>query len=114
MENQNELIFGDLQSPVLMSCFRLSQPTRHFTDVDARISAGRGDSTVHSLEILFMHRRSFCLGLVPFLTPAAAYSVQPQSYAVASNLAGNGPSATAAVFIEAHQLLNAYGMKPPT
>lgn len=50
--------------------------------------------------------------LAPFSAPAAVYSVQPQSRVLAPILGGNSTSTAATILIEAHELLNHYGIRP--
>jgi hypothetical protein len=42
----------------------------------------------------------------------ARYSVQPQKPVLGSNLGGNGTSTAESILIEAHHLLNQYGIRP--
>ena len=55
---------------------------------------------------------SFCLISALFLSSPARYSVQAESPVIGQNLARAGTSTALSVLIEAHQLLNAYGIRP--
>ena len=57
---------------------------------------------------------SLFLGLIsaPFFAPTAVYSVQAQTPLSGQNLAPAPPSTAASILIEAHELLNQYGIRP--